>query len=99
MKFPSLGEKFVIVDDDVIVIDTFNNNNHVINVEMAEEAIDDDDLFNTSFVEHSLVSAATFSKSMNDIYAENKTIPQVGNRPMSLVFDCNETFFSVSISC
>lgn len=79
----------------MVTIDVLNNNEHVINVEVAEEA--DEDVFNTSFVEHSLVNGFNLSKSMNDIYAEN--IPQVGVRPKSLVFDCNETFFSVSNSC
>ena len=70
------------------------NNN--VNVDYAEEVIDDDSLFNTNFVDKSLAIADNFSKSLNDIYSE--TIPQNGIRPNSFAFQSDVFLFSVSIS-
>lgn len=72
--------------------DMLNNN---INVDYAEEVIDDDSLFNTNFVDKSLSIADNFSKSLNDIYSE--TIPQNGIRPNSFAFQ-SDVFLFVSIS-
>ena len=56
----------------------------------------DDDIFNTSYVEASVVSAESlsFSKSLNDIHAHN--IPQNNLRPNSLAYK-SDFFFYVSI--
>lgn len=71
-------------------------NNNRISVDYAEEAINDDDVFNTNFVEASLASADFFSKSLNDIRAD--IIPQNGLRPSLVAFKSDDFFFSVSIS-
>lgn len=62
------------------------------NVDFAEEAIDDDAVFNTSFVE---APADNLSKSLNDIHALN--IPQNGLRQNSLAYK-SEISLYVSIS-
>lgn len=62
----------------------------MINVDYGEEAVDDDELFNTSYV----VSSLAVSKSLNDIY--NQSIPQNGLQPRSLAFQ-SDLFFCVSI--
>lgn len=73
-----------------------NNNNQVINVNYAEESTDDEEVFNTSFVEASFVSADFFSKSLNDIRSD--IIPQNGLRPNLVAFKSDDLFLSVSIS-
>jgi hypothetical protein len=78
-------------------IDTLNNN-HVINVDIAEEAVDEsnDKVFDTGYVDTSFATAANLSKSLNDIYTQN--IPQNGLRPNSLaIFKSDELFLSVSM--
>ena len=76
-------------------IDVFNNN-HEEFVDAVEDSGGEEDFFNTNYVEQSIFTAMSFSKSMNDIYDEN--IAQVGKRPQSLVLDSDKTFFSVSNS-
>lgn len=69
--------------------DILNNNDHIINVECADEA------FDTSYVAASFATAEYLSKSLNDIYSE--TIPQNVIRPHSLIFQTDELFSYVSI--
>lgn len=71
------------------------NNNEMI-VDHAEEAIDDDDMFNTNFVDASLATADFFSKSLNDLHSD--IIPQNGLRPNLVAFKSDDYFFTVSIS-
>lgn len=73
-----------------------NNNVDLADVDYAEEAIDDDGVFDTCFAEKSLAIADTFSKSLNDIHSE--TIPQSNIRPNSFAFQSDMFLFSVSIS-
>jgi hypothetical protein len=71
--------------------DMFNNNTHAINVETAEEALDDDDeVFNTNFV----AFTENLSKSLNDLYLD--CVPQNGLRPHSLVLNTDD--FSCYVS-
>lgn len=65
------------------------------NVDFAEEAIADEAVFNTSFVEATLAPAENLSKSLNDIHALN--IPQNGLRQNSLAYKSEITLY-VSIS-
>lgn len=84
-------KKGVISDGDML-----NNNFDLVNIDYAEEAIDDDAVFNTSFVEPSLAITDSFSKSLNDIHSE--TIPKNDIRPNSFAFQSDMFLFSVSIS-
>jgi hypothetical protein len=73
------------------------NNNHVISVEVGEELNgEDEEWFDTGFVDVSFAATANFSKSLNDIHTQN--IPQNGLRPNSFAnFQCDELFLSVSM--
>lgn len=76
--------------------DVLNNNDHVIDVECADESSDADEAFDTSFVAPTIMSAEYLSKSLNDIHRE--TIPNNGMRPHSLVFITDELSCYVSMS-
>lgn len=75
--------------------DMLNNNDHIINVECADESSNVDEAFDTSYVAASIATAEYLSKSLNDIYSE--TIPQTVMRPHSLIFRTDELLCYVSI--
>lgn len=72
---------------------------------LNESTTDDDEAFNTSYVESSFASAANFSKSLNDIHV-NDNIIDISMRPNSLAiriddnltYSCNNINDNVSTS-